>query len=70
MMHRVLMHARSHLQKIYFTSAMESTFLTAKDGYALSDWIIDSGASLHVSPHTEWFSSYVATKDLVRLGNE
>ena len=49
---------------------MDSAFLTAKDGYALSDWIIDSGASLHVSPHKEWFTSYVATKDLVRLGNE
>ena len=56
--------------EIYFTSVLESAFLTAKDGYALSDWIIDSGASLHVSPHREWFSSYVATKDLVHLGNE
>ena len=45
-------------------------FLTAKEGYGLSDWIIDSGASLHVSPHKEWFTSYVDTKDLVRLGNE
>ena len=44
--------------------------MTAEDGYAISDWIIDSGASLHVSPHKEWFTSYVATKDHVRLGNE
>lgn len=57
--------------EIYLTkSTMNSTFLTAKDGYALSDWIIDSGASLHASLHKEWFISYVPTKDLVKLGNE
>ena len=49
---------------------MDSTFLTTKDGYALSDWITNLGASLHVSPHKEWFMYYVATKDLVRLCNE
>ena len=56
--------------EIFLTSTLDSAFLTAKEGYALSDWIIDSGASLHVSPHREWFTSYVATNDLVRLGNE
>ena len=29
--------------EIYFTSNMDSIFLTASDGYALSDWILDSG---------------------------
>lgn len=42
----------------------------AKDGYALSDWMIDSVALLHVSPHKELFMSYGAINDLVRLGNE
>lgn len=55
---------------IFFTSNLDSVFLTTEDGYAMSDWIIDSGASLHVSLHREWFTSYVATKDYVRLDNE
>ena len=54
----------------FLNSSVDSVLLTATDGHALSDWIIDSGASLHVSPHKEWFTSYVATKDHVRLGNE
>ncbi|RYA47095.1 hypothetical protein DD606_23800, partial [Enterobacter cloacae complex sp. GF14B] len=55
---------------IYFLkNTMDSALLTASDGNALSDWIIDSGASLHVSPNKEWFTSYVTTKDHVRLGN-
>ncbi|MCO5595051.1 hypothetical protein L7F22_049088 [Adiantum nelumboides] len=56
---------------IYF---LKSTFdlvsLIATYGNALSDWIIDSGASLHVSSHGEWLTSYVSTKDHVWLGNE
>lgn len=36
----------------------------------MSDWILDSGASLHVWPHKEWFTSYVTIKDYVRLGND
>ena len=55
---------------IFFTSTLDSVFLTAIDGYALSDWIINLGASFYVSPHKEWFTLYVATKDHVRLGNE
>ncbi|MCO5608165.1 hypothetical protein L7F22_062371 [Adiantum nelumboides] len=51
-------------------SNFDFVFLTAKDRHAMSDWIIDSGASLHVSPHKERFTSYVATKDYVKLGNE
>ena len=55
---------------IFLVSAMDSIFLTAEDGYAMCDWILDSGASLHVSSHKEWFMSYVATNNYVRLGNE
>ena len=32
-------------------------------------WIMDSGASLHVTPHREWFSCYKETVDTVTLGN-
>ncbi|MCO5551785.1 hypothetical protein L7F22_005287 [Adiantum nelumboides] len=55
---------------IFLTSNFDSIFLTAEDVHAMSDWIINSGASLHVFPHKEWFTSYVATIDYVRLGNE
>ena len=48
---------------------MDFIFLTEESEDALSDWIMDSGASLHVTPHREWFSNYVVTKDIVRLGN-
>ena len=41
---------------IFFTSTLDFVFLTATYGYALSDWIIGSGASYHVSPHKEWFT--------------
>ncbi|MCO5561666.1 hypothetical protein L7F22_015287 [Adiantum nelumboides] len=56
---------------IYFLkSTIDSLSLTATDGHALSDWIIHSRASLHVSPNRDWFTSYVSTKDHVWLGNE
>ena len=54
---------------IFYTN-FDPMFLTTKDGYAMSDWILDFGASLHVSPDREWFTTYVATKDFVRLGND
>ena len=55
---------------IFLISAMDSILLIVEDGYAMSDQILDLGASLHVSPQKEWFTSYVATNDYVRLGNE
>ena len=50
---------------ICFTSSMDSTFLVATDDSALQDWVLDSGASFHVTPHKEWFVS----KGHVQLGN-
>jgi len=42
---------------------------TSEYGYA-QDWILDFGASLHVTPHKEWFSSYAdGMKGSVHLGN-
>ena len=40
------------LGDIFYTN-FDPMFLTTEDGYAMSDWILDSGASLHVSPHRE-----------------
>ena len=36
--------------------------LVAFDGNEISDWIIDLGASFHVTPHREWFTSYDASR--------
>ena len=34
-------------------------------------WILDSGASFHVTPHKEWFTTYDASrKGRVHLGND
>ena len=32
-------------------------------------WILDSGASLHVTPHKEWFTCYEETIGSVTLGD-
>ena len=32
-------------------------------------WILDSGASLHVTPHRDWFISYEETIGSVTLGD-
>ena len=56
---------------IYFTSILDSAFLVATSDCALQDWVLDSGASFHVTPHREWFSTYdAARKGRVRLGND
>ena len=32
-------------------------------------WILDSGASLHVTPHRDWFTQYEETYGVVTLGD-
>ena len=32
-------------------------------------WILDSGASLHVTPHRDWFTRYEETYSVVTLGD-
>ena len=55
---------------ILFTSSMESVHLMATNKVMSNDWIIDSGASFHVSPNCEWFSTYNAGRTgRVMLGN-
>ena len=55
---------------IYFTSVMNPSLVIASDGNDVSDWIIDSGASFHVTPHRGWFFAYYdSRKGFVRLDN-
>ena len=51
---------------IFYTN-FDPIFLIIEDGYAMSDWVMDFGASLHVSSHKKRFATYVATKDFVKL---
>ena len=57
--------------EICFTSNLESAELvTTDDNMVMHDWILDSGASFHVTPHREWFTNYDASRTgRVRLGN-
>ena len=52
-----------------FYPTFDSAFLTIEDGHAMSDWILDSGASLHLSPHKKSFTTYVANERFC-LGND
>ena len=56
---------------ILLNSGLESSQLVTTDDLAVQDWIMDSGASFHVTPHREWFTSYDAKRTgRVRLGND
>ena len=52
-----------------FCTSFDSMFLKAKDIYAMSDWILDPGVSLHVSLNMKWFTTYIDEKYFVKLGN-
>ena len=55
---------------ILFTSSMDSAHLMATNKGMSNDWILDSGASFHMSPNWEWFSTYNAGRiGRVMLGN-
>ena len=57
--------------EILLISTLDSAQLVATDDLIMHDWILDSGASFHVTPHKEWFSTYDASrKGKVRLGND
>ena len=45
--------------------------MVTTDDIVLHDWILDSGASFHVTPHREWFTNYDAKRTgRVHLGND
>ena len=43
---------------LYASSTLSFDALVANDGAYAQDWMLDSGASYHVTPHREWFSTY------------
>ncbi|MCO5558174.1 hypothetical protein L7F22_011752 [Adiantum nelumboides] len=55
------------LDVLVFTIDMPYDALLALDDCYAQTWIIDSGASFHVTPHREWFASYSPMHDLVKL---
>ena len=57
--------------EILLNSGLESSQLVTTDDLAVQDWIMDSGASFHVTPHCEWFTSYDAKRTRqLHLGND
>ncbi|MCO5585689.1 hypothetical protein L7F22_039625 [Adiantum nelumboides] len=54
---------------VLYTSSLSTAFLVASNGSYEQDWIKDSGAPFHVTPHREWFSSCEGRHGIVRLGN-
>ena len=44
--------------------------LTEEDASLAQNWILDSGASFHITPYREWFSTYIeGSFSTVRLGD-
>ena len=43
---------------ILFVSSLDAHALITDDDSDMTTWIIDLGASFHVTPHREWFCSY------------
>ena len=54
---------------LIFTSDFSPDALITLDECYSQNWIVDSGASFHVTPHKEWFSSYAVTNGSVKLGD-
>ena len=43
---------------ILFTSSMDSVHLVASDDIVAHDWVLNNGASFHVTPNKDWFIKY------------
>ncbi|MCO5611613.1 hypothetical protein L7F22_065867 [Adiantum nelumboides] len=54
---------------VIFTTDMSYDALLALDDCYAQTWIIDSGASFHVTPHREWFATYSPMHGSVKLGD-
>lgn len=55
---------------VLLTSKLECAQLVITDDLILHDWILDSGASFHVTPHRKWFTTYDEKRTgRVSLGN-
>ena len=56
--------------EVCFTSSLEAHTLHAGDGSDMHSWIIDSGASFHVTPYRDLFVRYsTGKKGVVFLGD-
>ena len=49
---------------ILLNSGLEQSQLVTTIDQNVQDWVMDSGASFHVTPHREWFTNY----DVKRIG--
>ena len=54
---------------LIFTADLCPDALVIEDANYAQNWIIDSGASFHVTPHADWFSTYVQARGTVKLGD-
>ncbi|MCO5610866.1 hypothetical protein L7F22_065108 [Adiantum nelumboides] len=54
---------------VFYTGSLSIAFLVASNGSYEQDWIMDSDASFHVTPHREWFSYYEGRHGIVHSGN-
>ena len=56
---------------ILFVSKVKPSVLVATSDITVQEWIMDSGAFFHVTPHREWFTRCDAKRTgRVRLGND
>lgn len=53
---------------VFLADLSEEALVIVDIEYA-QNWVIDSGASFHVTPHREWLSTYSHNSGKVRLGN-
>ena len=54
---------------LVFTSELEADALVAQEVSMNQNWIIDSGASFHVTPHKDWFSTYAKMHGPIKVGD-
>ena len=47
---------------ILLNSGLEYSQLVTTVDQNVQDWVMDSGASFHVTPHREWFTNYDAKR--------
>ena len=57
--------------EVLSTSSLLASLLVVVDKQYDQEWILDSGASFHVTPHSSWFSTYDSSRcGFVHLGND
>ena len=54
---------------LIFTLEFSLDVLISLDDYYLQNWIVDLGASFHVTLQKKWFSTYAVMHGLVKLGD-